>query len=103
MHDPLAESLRRIIREEVARQLAEAHRADELLDQKRSPIGARRHIQLARRLIDRGDPRAIQAGRKYLVARGAILDTLGGAQAEKSGASEVESALAVELGLELKS
>lgn len=102
VHDPFAEELRRVIREEVARQLAEAQRADELLDQKTSPIGARRHIKLARELIEQGDSRAAQAGRKYLVERGAILEVLGNTQRDEEAACEAESLLADELGLELR-
>lgn len=101
MHDPLGESFRRAIREEVARQLAEAQRADELLDQRRSPIGSRRHINLARKLIANNDSRAAQAGRRFLVERGAILEALGNVTRDNEDAADAQRSLADELGLEL--
>lgn len=72
------------------------------IDQARSPLGRRRHIAAARRLIATGDARACQVGRRYLLAPEALDETLRGVASEPREAThDVVDQLRERLGLRL--
>ncbi len=95
----IIEVIRSIVRDELARQ----RESLELVDQAASPLGRRRHVRVARRLLEESDPRAGRAGKRYFLTRAAIeeeLRRLGREQlAEVEAADEDRADLLAELGI----
>jgi hypothetical protein len=65
----------------------EASSHNDYQDQHSSPLGPRRHITLARKLIAEGDTRAMRAGRRWLVQPSA-LNEVTSASSAKHAATE---------------
>lgn len=96
----------RLLARLVAREVVAELRAGDvpgMVDQSRSGLGRRRHIAYARRLLAAGDTRAVQLGRRYLLARDAIEEARahysGQATKRRATLQEDDAALAAELGL----
>jgi hypothetical protein len=72
---------------------------DQLVDQKGSPLGAKRHCAAVRRLMAEGDPGASRVGRRYLLSREALAAELARLGRPAAPSSGVCAELAAELGL----
>ncbi len=59
--------------------------AAELLAQKGSPLGARRHIRAVRRRVAAGEAGASIVGRRYLLTREALNEELGNVSSKHAG------------------
>jgi hypothetical protein len=86
----------------VAAKVVERQRADvsAWVDQRKSVLGARRHIALVRRLLSEGDPRVAVRGRRYL-ARRDVIDAALTARDRSPDADVGDAELVAELGLEV--
>jgi hypothetical protein len=72
------------------------------IDQASSPLGARRHCALARKLIAEGKGAASHVGRRWLIRKERLDREMGAPEARAdSPDDEREAALARELGLKL--
>ena len=103
--DVLAKLLAPAIADEVIRRLRAGDR-EGLIPQEKSPIGRRKHINLARKLIAEGSADAMKSGRTYFV-RAEAIERYGAAQSKPASpknadADDAEARLRLRYGLREK-